>query len=275
MVKPIFSKKENEYIKTHWNNMTYSEITIELNKFNDIEKKEKQVRNRARTMGICKINKDYNNRYFQYIDTPEKAYWLGFIYADGYVVENKENRNHEVGIELNGVDTEHLQKFADTLGKGIIVKHRDSRDRVIDGNFVKGGIDNAFIRIFSAPMFRDLTNHGVVPNKTYKDDLPIFNEYFIDFLRGFFDGDGSVYNSHEHLGFNITNPNIKLLNIIQEQLLEIGITSYVYTEQKWKSRLIIDTETNTENFGHLLYDNASIYLERKYDKYLSLKVKTA
>lgn len=48
------------------------------------------------------------------IDSEEKAYWLGFLYADGYLTA----RNHMVGLSISIKDIEHLRKYNRFLGYG-------------------------------------------------------------------------------------------------------------------------------------------------------------
>ena len=43
----------------------------------------------VRTHRESRIKYKRNENYFSYIDTPEKAYWLGFIYADGFITKKK------------------------------------------------------------------------------------------------------------------------------------------------------------------------------------------
>jgi hypothetical protein len=50
---------------------------------------------------------EYNRHIFDVIDTPEKAYWLGFIIADGYLNDNK----NMLRIKLGNKDKCHLEKF--------------------------------------------------------------------------------------------------------------------------------------------------------------------
>ncbi len=53
-----------------------------------------------------------NDDYFSIIDTEEKAYWLGFIFADGYI-SNKNGKR--VGITLKSSDRDHIIKFAKAI----------------------------------------------------------------------------------------------------------------------------------------------------------------
>ena len=57
-----------------------------------------------------------NERYFEYIDSEEKAYWLGFLFADGFV-----NKDSYVGIALQSSDYHHLEKFRDCIHSNHII----------------------------------------------------------------------------------------------------------------------------------------------------------
>jgi hypothetical protein len=266
MVKTIFEQSELKYIKENAAMMTYSEIADELNKFNTIKKTERQVRAKGRALGVDKKKQHFNNRYFKEINTREKAYWLGFIFADGYVVFNPKRRNYEVSIELNSIDREHLEKFNRAIGGDIEIATRISKDRLIDGVFVKGGVPNSVIRIYSRPMAEDLIALNVVPNKTYKTEYPKVNdEFFLDFLRGFVDGDGHI----DSKGIAITNPNYECLNWIRESLVNYAVWGNIYCEKKWKCRYATNV-SSTPILTKLLYKNSPVYLERKFNQAIQI-----
>ena len=50
---------------------------------------------------------EYNRHIFDEINSPEKAYWLGFIVADGYLNDDK----NMLRIKLGNKDKSHLEKF--------------------------------------------------------------------------------------------------------------------------------------------------------------------
>lgn len=75
---------------------------------------------RLKKMGIEVINiqnsTKFNENIFDVIDTEEKAYWLGFLYADGYIEtpnDNKKSYSMELALKLS--DVEHLIKFNDFM----------------------------------------------------------------------------------------------------------------------------------------------------------------
>lgn len=72
----------------------------------------------------------YNKDFFQEINTEEKAYWLGFLYADGCI--NKIYRNNKLKsmnleIGLCHKDEQHLQKFLNSIESNIEIKHKKSK----------------------------------------------------------------------------------------------------------------------------------------------------
>ena len=81
-----FSQEDVEYIKQNYLNMTYSELG-EILGFT-----ERQIRGKINNMHLPK-NRKINKHYFDEIDTPLKAYYLGFIFADGWICCNDNNNN--------------------------------------------------------------------------------------------------------------------------------------------------------------------------------------
>ena len=56
----------------------------------------------------------YNENYFKIIDSEEKAYWLGFLYADGCITRfyrNEKLKSMSLELTLQSNDIEHLKKF--------------------------------------------------------------------------------------------------------------------------------------------------------------------
>jgi len=99
-----------------------------------------------------------NDEFFERIDTEEKAYWLGFLYADGSV------HHINLTIALQRSDEEHLKLF---------LKHLESENGVYqhDNTYVyKGETKNRYfssISISSAKIVEDLTKLGCFPQKTF------------------------------------------------------------------------------------------------------------
>ena len=53
----------------------------------------------------------FNENFFDIIDTEEKAYWLGFLYADGFIT----SKDNKIGLSLSIKDIDHLAKYNKSL----------------------------------------------------------------------------------------------------------------------------------------------------------------
>nr|DAG90196.1 MAG TPA: endonuclease [Crassvirales sp.] len=54
---------------------------------------------------------EFNRDFFSVIDTEEKAYWLGFLYADGFISAS----GNTVGLSISLKDIDHLKKYNNAL----------------------------------------------------------------------------------------------------------------------------------------------------------------
>lgn len=260
-----WTKEDENFIIQNHGILSYREMSQKLNRtYSSIE-------NKARRLGLKKKSKyNYNSSFFEIINSEEKAYWLGFIYADGYV-NVQDNRHFELGIELQYSDNNHLKKFNKSLNGNIEVK-----DRYRNGGFERNK-DKIFhfcsIRLYNQQMVTDLSQYGIVNNKTYiKQHISnlIPKHLLQHFIRGFFDGDGAVYlDTRKCIAFNITNANNLILEDIRQYLYDnYGITSYIACEENRNNvpiyQLNFKGMCNAYKFSQFLYNDATIYLDRKY-----------
>lgn len=261
-------KEDEQFIIDNHGKLTYKEMSKILNRT------PSAIQNKARRLGLERISKyNYNKNFFEIIDTEEKAYWLGFIYADGYV--NKSEYGGELGIELQYSDNNHLKKFNKSIDGNVEVN-----DRYRNGGF-NYNKDKQFhmcnIRLYCTKIVDDLSKYGIVNNKTYiKQHMStlIPNNLIQHFIRGFFDGDGSISitkQGRNFIQFDITNANNIILEDIRQYLYQnYNITSYISCEENRKYstvpiyKLCFKGLYNAYNFGQYIYNNANIYLDRKY-----------
>lgn len=180
----IWSEDQKQYIKNEYveKDKTLKELAAEF------QVQPQSVRNLLRKLDIPITNKKIRNyprdsKYFDKIDTHEKAYWLGMFYADGTVASN----SNKIALSLK--DEEHIQKFQKTLGavnnKIVVVK---------DNRFSKECVSYVF-SIKDKELHDALISQGCIPNKTYATELHFPNiseEFQYDFIRGYFDGDGCI-----------------------------------------------------------------------------------
>lgn len=270
MFKKEWTKEEIDFLKNNYLKMTNKEIGEKINRTTHA------VQIKLSKLGWKRPEQYYYDKdFFKEINTEEKAYWLGFLYADGYVCLNKKNGNSEVGIELSAIDIDHLRKFNKSIHGNVEPIIRKERKTNMDS---KNGI--ASFRLYCTSMVKDLINQGCVQNKTFLISFPKFSskEIMWTFIRGFFDGDGCIYKdkNRNFIGFNFTSGSKKFLEGLQKFLYEEKIYAYLSEENRKDNKfkhshttykLTITGMNNAYIFGQKLYKNASIYLDRKKNKY--------
>ena len=199
---------------------------------------------------------------FEIIDSEEKAYWLGFLYADGCVSSNR--NTIEIGLAV--IDKEHLEKFK----KFIKSEHKIGLHQGKLG-------DSYRISIRSDKMKSDLIKLGCTPKKSLTLIFPNENQVpknlIKHFIRGYFDGDGCIsIGKSEYVDLIST---IEFLECIKDILLKINIKSTIIplaTKNRDSNnyRLVLTNKQGRKDFLNYIYDNANIYLDRKYEKFLKM-----
>ena len=260
MSKSIYTKEMLDYMIANYKTMEYKEIAEHLGLTS------KQVRTKMSQLGYRK-NRTFNNRYFQYIDTPLKSYFLGFIFADGWVCANNEPRNYEFGIELQSQDKYILDELNKELGGVHKIFHTDACKTVILGHEVNRG-ESDTLRVYSKPLVLDLINNGIVVNKTQHDIVPhVSDDLFFDFLRGYIDGDGCYWNTIQRpdcVYLHITCASRKVLEYLQERLYSYDIKTQIYTENDRKHRLMCTNYNDMKTLiNKMYYDQNVLCLTRK------------
>ena len=199
---------------------------------------------------------------FETIDSEEKAYWLGFLYADGCVSSNR--NTIEIGLAV--IDKEHLEKFK----KFIKSEHKIGLHQGKLG-------DSYRISIRSDKMKSDLIKLGCTPKKsltlTFPNENQVPENLIKHFIRGYFDGDGCVsIGKSEYVDLIST---IEFLECIKDILLKMNIKSTIIplaTKNRNSNnyRLVLTNKQGRKDFLKYIYDNANIYLDRKYEKFLKM-----
>ncbi|HHP5737048.1 hypothetical protein [Bacillus cereus group sp. MYBK74-2] len=274
-VENAWTKNELEFLRDNFKNMTIKDIA------NSLGRTENAVQLKANRIGLKQPTKyEYDKDYFKIIDCEEKAYWLGFIYADGYVSIYNNGRNHEFGIELKASDDEHLKKFNRSINGNIELSYRTREHKFSKYTSV---VDICSIRIYSQRFVSHLIENGVVLNKTYVLDFPNFipKELMRHFIRGYIDGDGYIrfgkrtsgngYGYETRFGFTCYSKKftIGLKKFLENELnLETELVLY-----KDKSSFSVDTANQKQLLSMLeyLYNNSTVYLDRKHQNYKKIQ----
>lgn len=204
----------------------------------------------------------FNEKYFDSIDSEEKAYWLGFFYADGNVCGTK------FTCALKADDASHLQRFLyDIQANDVELKYNTTNLNTISVGFY----------LCSAYLVCRLKELGFVERKTYVNSDYIFTQipdsFKVDFIRGYWDGNGCIQ-------LRINSPMISVVCLNLELLTEFCNFINLYFNNENYAKVIKDrngyyriiiTGERAKAVCHMLYDNSTIYLERKYRVYLKSK----
>ena len=263
----IFSNDDIDYIKENYLSMTYGEIA------KNIGFTEKQVKGWINN-NCNRKNRTFNDSYFNEIKTSNQAYWLGFIFADGWITKSNSGNSYELGIELCDVDEQQLIDFNNELGGVHNIKHAHYEKYICSHKNISV-TDTVCIRIYSKQIVKDLMKHNILENKTLKQEYPIVDDnLFFDFIRGYIDGDGCIYVNENNISssqVHITSSHCEVLNYIKDKFSLYGIKSNIYKEKENKYRIYLNHENSIKLLDLIYYDNNVQKLERKYKKYLLLK----
>ena len=225
------------------------------------------IRTKEENSILFNENRKYkvNDNYFSVL-TPDSAWLIGFLAADGYLPKNK----NTIIIDLQRKDKEILDKIKIAIGFTGEVKE-----------YLDHGYEKASLSFASRQMRIDLEKYGVVNNKTDKVFFPkelMPKELLIHFLRGYWDGDGSIYEpSDAHkISMNLISINktfIEDVNAFLEQVYNIpAVTIHERRDFNSTRPLYCITYRTTSSFqlGSLFYNNDYLGLKRKKDKYKSI-----
>lgn len=242
---------------------------IEIAKYCNFDKETMRKRLQELNLEIKntnRVNRKIKNDYFSVINTPEKAYWLGFLFTDGSVDHYK--TTGRIRLQLQEKDKEILEKFKEDLGL---------ESKIIYN--VRKNSTCCSVEFVSEQIFNDLAKYDVIPNKTYEiNHIPyekIPEQYRAAYALGLFDGDGGLScstNFSTDVTLNYTAYHESEVEDFQDLINGLAkisnknknfFTSAWHTQ--WRGRLqvlrILD----------VLYESCPRHLERKYKKYLALK----
>lgn len=208
-----------------------------------------------------------DNDYFNEIDTEEKAYILGLLYADGTYSKS----NNTISLSLQEKDVSILNKinklFQPDKPLYFIKKKQESHQ------------NQYRLIISSKPICEKLLLMGLMSDKSFKIRFPNIKECLINhFIRGFFDGDGCISiflikNKYKSCSFSITSNKIFLEHI---QKIFMSILNLSKTKLSKDNRgnninsLVYGGKQNCLKIRDYLYKDATIFLIRKHDKFYSI-----
>jgi len=203
-----------------------------------------------------------NDNFFEKINTEEKAYWLGFILADGCVTNNR------LAINLSKKDHNHLIKFKqDIKSNGKIIMLNKKSEGIIAKHGKKKFYEQCYLGIYSPKISSDLFKLGITENKTFTCNLPkIDNEMQSHLLRGLFDGDGWIsFRSADGQPEIGVMGNKSILNSVKQIFnRNCSVNNLKIRPIKNMFRLRYSGKNKCSSIAKYLYQNANIFLDRKF-----------
>lgn len=224
------------------------------------------------------------NRDFFFRESADLAYFLGWVSSDGFI----QTGANVIGIEIKESDKQVLEDIRNAMQytRPLLDIYRKERG---NGHFCKFILENQEIKQLL------INKYGIIPNKS--SDLSFcFNfsnlnkDFWKDYIRGYFDGDGCIKMTGQSLTFQIDCTSLKMLLAIEDALKQLDSTINLSITQRFPKE---NEDQNDESLSYsekiqsklslfrlycygkdakkvfkLLYDDANIYLKRKYDRYL-------
>lgn len=213
-----------------------------------------------------------NESYFDVIDNQNKAYILGLLYADGYNSLDKKT----IRLQLQEEDCEILEKIRVEIKSTKPLKYIKCDNKIASNGFISKNMYQ--LEFYSSHICHTLNNIGMYQNKSLILDFPkcLDETLYSHFIRGYFDGDGSYshrispkYGERDVVTITSTKTFCdqakKIINIysqakgggIYDASCHNGITKV----------LSFSGKNQTKNFFDWIYNDAQLYIQRKFNLY--------
>jgi len=195
-----------------------------------------------------------NLDFFDNIDSEEKAYFLGLIYSDGCLHENR-----GVTISLEITDKHLIEKFSSIFNSNITYETTSN------------GSIHCQTSIWSVYITRSLEKVGIYPRKSSLKDVDILNNLpkhlLRHFIRGFLDGDGCIYESRKDTyGVTLSGNNENFIFKLAEEIKDNCDFNYLRISKNCKCNcrsITIHGNLKSKVFLDWLYKDSSIFMYRK------------
>lgn len=202
-----------------------------------------------------------NKYYFDNIDNEDKSYFLGLLYADG----NNYTKNGRIAISLQEQDKYILDEFNKRINSNRPISFRDRKSKNIKHK------NQYRLDIVNRYMSNALSNLGCINNKSLILEFPnnkqVPKHLLHHFIRGMIDGDGCISLSQNRLRVTLTS-TLSFCQSLQLLMLNSLNISSCITNRKNNTkptRQICFSGNNAITFLNFIYNNANIYLLRKFN----------
>lgn len=260
--KQLSEDDKNKIVKLFYDGKSKMEIIKEMN----ITRRTYPLVFEEKGINTKRKNKySLNENYFNKINTRTKAYILGYIAADGCIT----NKNY---FAIASTDKDILELIKKEL--------KYTGDIYIPKRVEHSTWNTAYRLNFSSKQIcNDLKKIGIYPNKSLVfNDFPKINKKYIpDFIRGYFDGDGTLYNSictsnytHHYIRwtFNIIATE-KMCEVLNNYFIAtINEKGYIVNSKTPEMKYLkYDSKRALTKIYKLLYNNTTCYMNRKFLKW--------
>ncbi len=253
----------------------YSHICLKCNKTFSSKKKEQKYCSKSCANSVSATNRKIEDRsIFKEGLNEINAYILGLIYSDGCISYDKHTKRFRITIAMNDeVLIEKIRTLMTPTKKLYTYKHPNGREFTY--SVVSTNPDD----------IKYLFELGLSERKSLSISYPnIPSEFDKSFIRGYFDGDGSVYKSttntyykgvkksYGYLCVKFTTGSKVFAKQLKECLRKHGILSNVVQDSRGKETyyVSIQSKENVEKFFKKIYKDSTFYMERKYNKFIGM-----
>lgn len=270
--KKAISEFEKYRIKEMYQNgLSSTKIGVELNIYH------KTVNSILDDFGIKRKHNGkrkytLNEHYFDKIDTPNKAYILGLLYADGYNSIGRQT----VRLQLQESDYEILEKIRTEINSNKPLKFIRCDNKIPSNGYISKNMYQ--LEFYGKYICESLDKLGMHQNKSLILTFPTFlkEELYSHFIRGYFDGDGSYcyrqdpyYGERDMVTLTSTDAFCKdAKKIINTYSHAIGGGIYDSSSHNGITKVLCFSGKNqVNNLLNWFYQDAELYIQRKYDLY--------
>ena len=204
-----------------------------------------------------------NHKYFDEIDSEEKAYFLGFLVADGCVTKDVRKSgflSKRITFCNSVQDKEIIEKFRDVVCPTVKINWKNNSTDTITRR------DQASFKFTSEHMFDTLVGkYGIVERKTHDltFKLPDLGGFMRHFIRGFMDGDGHVRRNQISFIFTSKDFMNQVSDYFENKLFTTRYNVIKGKTVDYYRHYVNMSKVNIQEMYVILYADASVYLERK------------
>lgn len=262
-------KKETKYKSPYDNDIKKHAIELYASGYNSVEissmlnvastsvmnwlhEKDKNVSHRG------PLSKIKIENFFDNIDTEAKAYYLGFIMADGNI--SNYNNQYSLKIHISYKDKEIIDDFLKEIKSTNKTKKKSTYNKIYNKSY-----ESYYVSLTSVHMVKTLLNNGLSFDKSGNELIPstVPDNLMHHFIRGYFDGDGitdikknrsGFVGSYEILNNIMTITQINKVNLIARCSCDMEIYYFICAKK------------DSKKLFNFLYKDATIYLKRKKDR---------